>query len=79
MCSGPADAPADVRERVAALERAAEGGPLYAAATRDSAVSKCRVGSEGAAVTLSYETLRAEALSRSGSLNKLKEVRQTWT
>ena len=32
-----------------------------------------------AAVTLSYETLRAEALSRSGSLDKLKEVRQTWT
>jgi len=26
-----------------------------------------------------YETLRAEALSRSGSLDKLKEVRQTWT
>jgi Domain of unknown function (DUF5753) len=32
-----------------------------------------------AAVTLSYETLRAEALSRSGSLDKLKEVRQIWT
>jgi hypothetical protein len=32
-----------------------------------------------AAVTLSYETLRAEALSRSGSLDKLKEVRQPWT
>jgi hypothetical protein len=32
-----------------------------------------------AAVTLSYETLRAEALSRSGSLDKLKEVQQTWT
>ena len=32
-----------------------------------------------AAVTLSYETVRAEALSRSGSLDKLKEVRHSWT
>jgi hypothetical protein len=32
-----------------------------------------------AAVMLTYETLRAEALSRAGSLEMLKEVARTWT
>ena len=32
-----------------------------------------------AAVTLTYETLRAEALPRAGSLEMLKEVARTWT
>lgn len=32
-----------------------------------------------AAVTLVYETLRAEALPRAGSLEMLKEVAKSWT
>jgi hypothetical protein len=32
-----------------------------------------------AAVTLTYETLRAEALPRTGSLKMLEEVARTWT
>ena len=32
-----------------------------------------------AAVTLTYETLRAEALPRAGSLEMLEEVARTWT
>jgi hypothetical protein len=74
-CAGPADAPAGVRARAAALQGAVEAGPLYIAATRGSAVSTCSVRHDAGAIELTY-TLRDGGALRSSQDPRIEYYEQ---